>query len=216
MNVEHEKIEYLNNQEIYIEGKQLETLLARQNTSKKKVFLDAESRVLNYLSTFNCAKNHDVSNFLNDENKCIRMQKESTSRTYLIIDSEDDNLAIAAYFAIAFKPITLEKSHGLSKNKVRKLPISKNNHRDLEIISTILIGQIGRNDSYSSAEINLKDILDYVFGVINIVKEYIGGNVVLIEVDNEPKLVSHYEKYGFEKIQDNDNLCQLMQFVNYY
>lgn len=207
-------IDYRDSQEIIVDGKPFETLLSERQTSKKEVFRAAESRVLNYLQSFKCEKNSDVQEFLHNPEQCIRMQKNSVTRTYLIIDSETD--AIAAYFAIAFKPIVLEKDHDLSDTKMKKLPIHTNDEKNIEIIPTILIGQIGRADGYSKEDITLKDILEYIFGVINMVKTYIGGRVVLVEVNNEPKLIKHYEKYKFEKIQVSNDLSQLMQFVNHY
>jgi hypothetical protein len=207
-------IDYKDSQEIIVDGKPFETLLSERQTSKKEVFRAAESRVLNYLQSFTCEKNQDVQDFLHDAAKSIRMQKKSVARTYMIIDSVNDE--IAAYFAIAFKPIILEKDHELSKSKVKKLPIHTDEEGTIEIIPTILIGQIGRADGYSKDDIDLEDILDYIFGIINIVKAYIGGKVVLVEVNNEPKLVEHYKKYGFEKIQESSDMSQLMQFVNHY
>lgn len=59
-------------------------------------------------------------------------------------------------------------------------------------------------------------ILEFIFGVINLIREYIGGRVILIEVDNNPKLIELYENYGFERIQENGKLSQLMQFVKHY
>lgn len=208
------RINYKNNQEIMIDGKTFETLLSVKQTSKKEVFKAAESRVLKYLKSFNCKKNQDVQDFLHDENKAIRMQKESITRTYMLIDDENDK--IAAYFAIAFKPIILESNHVVSKSKIKKLPIHSDEKSTIKIIPTILIGQIGRADEYSKEDINLNYILDYIFTIINIVKIYIGSKVVLLEVNNEPKLVKHYEKYGFEKIQESNNMSQLMQFINHY
>ena len=132
----------------------------------------------------------------------------------VIVDSEKDN--IAAYFAIAFKPIILEKQLMITDKKKEKLPIHSNEIKDVEVLPTILIGQIGRDDSYSKSDIDLKLILDFTFGVINLVREYIGGRVILIEVDNNPKLIEMYENYGFERIQENGKLSQLMQFVKQY
>lgn len=215
LGIEEEEIDYQDSQQIDARGKKIETLLSERQTSKKEVFQSAESRVLKYLQTFKCEKNKDVQEFLHSSEKSIRMQKESITRTYFLVDTDRED-SIAAYFAISFKPIILEKDHVITKSKKKRLPIHKNEMCEIEIIPTILIGQIGRSDSYSKEDINLADILDFVFGVINKVREYIGGRVVLVEVNKEQKLIEHYGKFGFEKIQEQGKLTQLMQFVANY
>lgn len=210
LKINKRKINYINSQDITIEGKSYETLLSERQASKKTIFRHSEDRVLNFLRTFRCKVNKDVQEFLHDKDKCLRFQKKSKSRTYLIIDKRNDE--IAAFFSVSYKPIIIEKNHEISKNKLKKISKEKNN-KNIDLISTILIGQIGRSDKYTSEDIDLGKILEYVFYIINIVKEYIGGRVILIEVDNEPKLIRHYEKYGFKKIQTSNDLSQLMQLV---
>lgn len=212
--IDVDKINYHNNQEIFIDGMKIESHFQEKNFRKKDIFKRAEDRVLKYLQTFRCSINSDVENFLHDREKCIRMHKSSTARTYFILDSENEK--IAAFFALSIKPILLEKNHSVSNNKKKKLPIHTKSKGVIEIITTFLIGQIGRSDTYTKKDISLYEILDYIFAVINIVKEYIGGKVVLVEVANEPKLISLYSKFGFEKIQVQNDLTQLMQYMNYY
>jgi len=52
--------------------------------------------------------------------------------------------------------------------------------------------------------------LDYIFGVINNVRELIGGRIVLIEVDKEPKFIKKYEEYDFQNIEADNEFTQLM------
>ena len=96
LEVEDNKINYINSQDILIDGVSAETLLSKRNLSIKKIFRSSESRVLEYLKEFKCQQNLDVEDFLSNGEKAIRMQKESRTRTYLIVDSE--NKEIAAYF----------------------------------------------------------------------------------------------------------------------
>src|SRR6056297_1765310 len=147
------KINYHNNQEIFIDGVKIENHLQKNNFRKKDIFNKAEDRVLKYLQTFRCSINRDVEVFLHDGEKCIRMQKSSTARTYLILDPENEK--IAAYFALSIKPILLEKNNSVSNNKKKKLPIHTKNKGVIEIITTFLIGQIGRSDTYKKKDITL-------------------------------------------------------------
>lgn len=213
LEVEKKDINYYTNNDIIIDGKNVETLLSAKGTSKKKVFKKAESRVLEFLRKFKCIKNSGVENFLHDSEQAIRFQKESLARTYLLI--EPNSFDIVAYFSLAIKPILIKENYKISNGKRKKLN-SKIMDENIEICSTFLIGQIGRHDNYSSNDINLGDILNYIFGVINKVRELIGGRIVLIEVDKEPKLIKRYEEFNFENIESDSEFTQLMQWINSY
>ena len=126
-------------------------------------------------------------------------------------------LEIVAYFSIGVKPILIdEKKHVLSKQQKKDMKLEVINKEDKrhEVISTFLIGQIARNDKFDKSTIGLEEILGQVFNKINEVVKIIGGKIILIEVDNNPILVKHYEKFGFKIIKDgsNDELTQLMKF----
>lgn len=212
--IDESLIDYTDNLKIEVQGEKLETLLSANNLSKKKVFKNAEGRVLSYLRTFSCSRNPDVEDYLYNSEKALRLQKESVSRTYLIIDSEDEG-AIVAYFSISIKPVTIKDSYEITKTKLRKMNVKRIND-DIEVCTTFLIGQIGRNDSYTREDIDLRGILEYVFAVINKVRELIGGKIILIEVEKEPKLIKRYEELSFENIQSDSENTQLMQWVNTY
>ena len=217
--IDENDIRYINNQQIFIDSKPLDSFLPVGNISKKQIFCNAENRVLKYLNTFKCSKNDDVQDFLHSEEKVISMQKQSLTRTYLIIDNENDD-NIAAYFAISLKPVILKKNNKMSKTKKKRIRFfthkNEENEDEIEIILAYLIGQIGRSDIYKSSDINLEKILEFIFGVINKIREYIGGRTILVEVNNEEKLVELYEKHGFEFIQFENDLSQLMQWVYHY
>ena len=74
LGVEENRIKYINNQDIFIDGISVETLLSKRSLSIKKVLQNAESRVLNYLKEFKCKQNIDVEDFLSNGDKAIRMQ----------------------------------------------------------------------------------------------------------------------------------------------
>ncbi len=187
----------------------LEFLTELEEKSDSK---EAEKIAKRYLEDFKCKRNKDVENFLH--NLSIRYERENKARTYLITDEE---LEIVAYFSIGVKPILIdEKKHVLSKQQKKDMKLEVINKEDKrhEVISTFLIGQIARNDKFDKSTIGLEEILGQVFNKINEVVKIIGGKIILIEVDNNPILVKHYEKFGFKIIKDgsNDELTQLMKF----
>lgn len=181
-------------------------------TKESKEFEVAERKLTNFLKTFKCGLNEDVENFLH--NISIRNEKEHKSRTYLLVN---DSSNIMAYFSIAIKPIILDENKHKITNTTRKRMKSqmvKKLENEHEIITTFLIGQIARNDLFSKIDISLKEILDQVFYKINEVMRIIGGHIILIEVDNNEKLINLYKSFGFQLLADGseDDLTQLMKF----
>lgn len=55
--IDESLVDYTDNLRIEVQGEKLETLLSANNLSKKKVFKNAEGRVLSCLRTFKCSRN---------------------------------------------------------------------------------------------------------------------------------------------------------------
>lgn len=169
-----------------------------------------EEKLTTLLNTFNCASNRDVNDFI--KTKAIRFHKSGLARTYLIVN---DSAEIMAYYAIAFKPIFYNQQiHKVSKSSFKKLnakiyQLRKANK--VEVINSILIAQIGRNDLFTKDDIDINSIMSSIIDTIKKVRDLIGTRVVLIEVDNNEKLINLYKKIGFEYIGVQDNLSQLYQ-----
>ena len=98
----------------------------------------------------------------------------------------------------------------LNSGKLSKTQKRKIKHKNNECLS-ILIGQLGKNDLFSSL-INLKEILDFAFSTIKDIMELVGGRIILIECFNSDKLVQLYEDHGFIYLQEENSLSQLMIF----
>ena len=60
--------------------------------------------VKRFLGTFRCSKDADLEEFLYD--KAIMFEDKGRSRTYLLLDDEEDN-RILAYFTLALTEITV-------------------------------------------------------------------------------------------------------------
>lgn len=182
--------------------------LMEQGADKEK----AEEVLVKWLGTFECKKNEDVERFL--KNLSLRYEKENKSRTYLIVT---EDLKIVAYFSISIKPIILDESrHKVSRTSMKKmkpLEIVKEEQKH-QVISTFLIGQIGRDDRFDKDTIDSEGIFGIIFEKINEVMRVIGGHIVLIEVENEMKLIKLYQKYGFVLLGkgSEEDLTQLMKF----
>ncbi|EHU2145185.1 hypothetical protein [Acinetobacter baumannii] len=156
--------------------------------------------------SFTCPQNPDVESFLLSKDKGIRFENASISRTYLIVD--DDTGDILAYFSISFKEITLNTDN-ISRSLIKRLDgINKR----AETLKVYLIGQIGKNFSINNNPIKLDFILNEVYNVIAQAQALVGGRVIILECENQPKLIALYERHGFnliDTINGNDTLLTM-------
>lgn len=145
--------------------------------------------------SFACPQNLDVESFLLNKGKGIRFENSSISRTYLILDG--DNGDILAYFSISFKEITIN-TESLSGTAVKKLNGMSKTANTLKVY---LIGQIGKNSLVNPNPIKLDVILSEIYNVISQAQALIGGRVIILECENQPKLIALYERHGFKLIE---------------
>lgn len=169
-------------------------MCSQKTVSLTKIIYDLgiENTQLLLNSVFRCSRNIDVENFL--LHKAIRFEMADAAATHLIID---DKQQIIAYFSLSFKTLDLN----VSKTLWKKL---SNGLGENGKIKAFLIGQIGKNDLIQS-NITLQEILKSAFEKIHIAKQNIGGRVVILECEDNPKLISLYENHGFRLIETKEN-----------
>jgi len=118
---------------------------------KKKICLIEKA-----VSSFFCEKNCDVEEFIKE--KAINREKRDLTRTYLIVDEkkfeEDRKIEIIAYFSIAFKTLIIPQT--LSNTKIKKIDGFSRGAKESIVY---LIGQLARNDKYTSRIITGDEIL---------------------------------------------------------
>ena len=165
------------------------------------------------LSLFFCTKNSDVETFLRD--KAITFEKASRARTYLILDEEaltDGKIDIIAYFTVSMKALNLRE--GISKNVRKHLDGLGNKQGSTFVV--YLIGQLGKNDTYSS-EIDGKELIARAIATIKEAYEVVGGRYILVECEPVPGLKKLYEDNDFTFLQEsleNDSLIQFIRFID--
>lgn len=71
------------------------------------------------------------------------------------------------------------------------------------------IGQIAKNEAISNNPINLSTILDDIYQQIYLAKRSVGGRVIVLECEDHPNLISHYQKHGFQLLQTVEDENQL-------
>ena len=176
----------------------------------KKIKKTAEDRLLLFLSNFSCSKNQDVQNFLTTTDKCISFEKKNRSRTYLILNETNE---VLGYFSLALKTLFAQKQ-SLTSSIRRKINPGKSISSistDTDYYNVYLIGQIGRNDLFTSQDLSLPDILSEIFSILTEAQTRIGGSSILIEVDNNERLINLYQEHGFVYLDtDQESLSQLL------
>ncbi|EMH8306389.1 acetyltransferase, partial [Acinetobacter baumannii] len=105
-----------------------------------------------------------------------------------------------------FKEITLDTSN-ISKSLIKRLDgINKR----AETLKVYLIGQIGKNFSVNNNPIKLDNILNEIYNVISQAQALIGGRVIILECENQPKLIALYERHGFKLIETTNRSDSLL------
>lgn len=177
--------------------------------------MTSEEKVSEVISVFKCEKDPDIENFL--KNKAILYEKKAKSRTYLIFDEEAmllGEIKLLAYFAIAIQ--TLKIPEGISPSQIRKLDglYSRKGDGLITEIPAFLIGQLGKNDLYAG-DISGDEIIEYALSVIFRAQELIGGRIVFVECQDNPKIVNFYIRNGFKVFRQDpdDGLIQMVRLL---
>lgn len=141
---------------------------------------------------------------------CIeKYDKHNTSRTYIIIDSEelvgksysavDRSRVVAAYFTVGLSSISIEQSKVGFSSKKRKELKSHLFSRD-ETIGCFVIGELCRASNRSNAELSGEYILNECVSIIKEAQGWIGGRLILVD-SRRALLESLYRPYGFKELQ---------------
>ena len=99
----------------------------------------------------------------------------------------------------------------MSNNLRKKLGNHSGKEQNLIVF---LIGQLGRDSSYSKDYLNGKQMLQACYGLIGSVRDIVGGRLILVECKPIEKICKLYEDEGFVDItEDNDGLKQYIRFI---
>lgn len=122
----------------------------------------------------------------------------------MILDYEGK---ILAYFSISFKELILDKAK-LSKTKVQQLDgIS----RKAEKIKAFLIGQLGKNTAIVDNPISLSIILNEIYAVLSEANALIGGRIIILECEDNNRLIQLYKQHGFTLIEIETNISSSLK-----
>lgn len=185
------------------------------NQSKlKKLIISLEQLLITrpdlwnkFRDDFNCPKNPDVENFI--KNTAERYDKYDNSKTHLILDADNLQNGILAYYTLSSKEIILSNDLFISKTKIGNLHgIS----RTTKSLKGFLLGQIGKNH-FLGNPINLESIFEEIYTMVNESRKNVGGRLLFLECEDNEKLINLYKNNGFEILQKEYKRNQEKDFV---
>lgn len=176
-----------------------------------------EEFVQKTIDEFSCPKNPEIENFLHY--KAIEFAKRKLSITYLVFNEQ---MQLVGYFTLTHKAISVPQS-SISKTLAKKI---RNYSRYEEAtdsfeISAFLIAQFGKNFTLDNpSDISGTELMSTVLMILRQIQKMIGGSVVFLECEHEPKLVSFYQNeqnnfhmYGERLSADNVEYYQLLRLL---
>jgi hypothetical protein len=150
-----------------------------------------------------CEKNLDVERFFKEQS--IDFTKKNQSVTYLVFENE--NAALVGYFTLAIKPISVNAT-GFSNTMKRKIArVSElDENTGSYSLSAYLVAQLGKNYADGVNEkISGEQLLQAAVETIKELQYMVGGMVVFLEAEDEPKLMNFYEKEnGFKRFDTRE------------
>ncbi len=151
------------------------------------------------------------------KNKAVEFEKIAKSRTYLLCDYEkiiENKIIILGYFSLSLKVLILPNELSIRerkeldgfRGKIHGLPIRE--------IPCFLIGQLAKNSNISCNTISGEEMLSEAYSVIYSASSAVGGRLILIECQNNQKLLDFYASNGFsEFLRDSENGKIMVQML---
>ena len=147
------------------------------------------------LSDFSCPKNVEIETFI--RKNAIDFARRKMSVTHLVINEYGK---LAAIFALTHKAVKIQDnilSSALKKKIKRYAQLDEETNSYM--VSAFLIAQFGKNyDEGIEDTLSGNSLMDNAMDILALVQREVGGGVVYLECEDNPKLISFYQ---------NDNNC---------
>lgn len=169
------------------------------------------------LSKFVSEKNSEIEEFIRE--KAIDFASQKLSITYLILNT--DNGVILGYFTLTHKSVILS-SDELSRTFQKKLAKYSRLDKDSGnyVVSAFLLAQLGKNYAVKADErISGKQMMRLVNDVLLDVQRRIGGGVIYLDCEDNPKLKDFYAGENLKEFadrfssEDDRKYIQFMRFL---
>jgi hypothetical protein len=154
------------------------------------------------LGEFRCERDKQLELFIGTQ--ALKYEKRGFSRTYFVFDtaSEAQNTIppIAAFFTLSLAATDFSN---INNSKKRKVLGSKPGRNTFKAFPGVLIGQLARDDRYTSSFINGAELLKECERYIELGREYLGGYIVYL--DCKAALIRTYQQSGYQLLADPSN-----------
>ena len=170
------------------------------------------------LSSFSCAYDEDIQNFLH--NRAIDFENLLKSRTYLVVDEEQfenpafslDKLTIYGYISLAVKVFTVPETTSNRQRQQIDGFSAKEHGKQISNFPCYLIGQIARNSNVPKDTISRAELLKIANTIIGEAVKLVGGRNILVECRKNEKMIQFYINNGFSQVPDeNHTMIQLIR-----
>ena len=161
-----------------------------------------EDDVKHLLSSFSCPLNSDVEGFI--KYKAIEFSRRGFAKTHLVFWTSENESELVGYYSLAQKSFTLSKG-SVSNSLYKKLSQYGTYDSSIQkyIISSILIGQLGKNfSSGNDTLISGNELLGLALDKVKLIQNESGGRYTYLECEDKPKLIDFYTHNGFIQFGD--------------
>ena len=168
----------------------------------QEIINDVPLAITDAISRFSC-KDKDVELFL--KQKAFDFERRDKSRTYLVLD--DSTGLLLGYFTLSLKALPFRS--GVSKNTIKNIDgFSK----DIEAVGIILIGQFGK-DYKTAKDVSGESLFKLCIEAVYQAQKIVAGRFVMLECQDNEKVVSFYKRNGFDFLQsdERDNYLQMVR-----
>lgn len=175
---------------------------------------NGEEAIMRYLSAFRCPPNAEIENFIKD--RAIDFARRKLSITYIVSDDRDGRLL--GYFALTHKAISV-REEGLSRSARRRWERFAKFDRDTGtyMASAFLLAQFGKNYGVDGGRrISGADLMMRVNDTLTDIQRRIGGGIVYLECEDEPKLTAFYEDEAkFKRYSTRRSIEDEVEYLQY-
>ena len=175
-----------------------------------------EELLCGFLDTFECRQNKPIERFLKEYS--LQNARQRFSITYLVVNECNE---LAGYFALANKPVRFNRASlsGKYLRRVRqfcRMQEEEPGWSGQYVASGYLIAQLAKNSRMlQGKKPSGSDLLNFAFAVLQDVQKKIGGGIVFLECEDNPKVLSFYQREKFflfgerlsEDVSDVDDIC---------
>lgn len=163
-----------------------------------------EDKLNQLLSEFSCPLNPDVERFLKQQS--IEFAKKHQAVTYLVLSPE--NAQLLGYFSITLKPLVINSKpfSNTVRRKLARFSAIDANEQNYNI-ATYLIAQLAKNfKNHANERLSGQELLETAIRQVQILQYQVGGMVTFLEADNNEKLLTFYENYGFKRFDTRQTI----------